>query len=61
MQKLRIRMINFILMLITIILSPVLIVCAFTSVILIGCMIYAVFVSIAEGIGKLIESIKEDE
>lgn len=49
-------MINFILMLMMIILSPVLIVCALISVILIGCVVYSVVVMVTESIRKLINN-----
>ncbi len=49
-------MINFILMLMTIILSPVLIVCALISVMLIGCVVYSVVVMLTESIRKLINN-----
>lgn len=54
-------MINFILMLLSVILSPLLIICAFISVILIACIIIAIASLIAESIRKLVEYIKEDK
>lgn len=46
-------MINFILIVIAIILSPVLIICALISTFLIVCIVYAITVSITEGIRKI--------
>lgn len=49
-------MINFILALIAIILSPLLIICAFISLVLIVCPLIAIASVIAEGIRKLIDN-----
>lgn len=54
-------MINFILALIAIILSPLLIICAFISLVLIVCPLIVIVSMIAEGIRKLINSMKEDK
>lgn len=54
-------MIDFILMMIAIILSPALIICAFISLMLIACIMMAIASMIAEGIRKLINSMKEDK
>ena len=54
-------MIDIILTMIAIILSPLLIVCAFVSSVLIACILIAIASVIVEGIRKLINSIKEDK
>lgn len=51
-------MINFILVLIAILLSPAIIVCAFISAVLIACIIYTIAVGIAECVRRLIDNIK---
>lgn len=52
-------MISIILTVIAIILSPLLIVCAFVSSVLIVCLLIAIASVIAEGIRKLIENIRK--
>lgn len=54
-------MINFILIVIAIILSPVLIICALISTVLIACMIYAIAVSITKGIKYSVKFLKNKE
>lgn len=54
-------MIDMILMMVVIILSPLLIVCAFVSLVLIACMLIAIASVIADGIRKLIDNMKEDK
>ncbi len=54
-------MINFILVLIAILLSPAIIVCALISTFLIACIIYAIAVSIAEGIKCSVKFLKNKE
>lgn len=60
-NKRRKEMIDIILTMIAIILSPLLIVCAFVSSVLIACILIAIASVIVEGIRKLINSIKEDK
>lgn len=54
-------MINFILIVIAIILSPVLIICALISTFLIACIIYAIAVSIAEGVKCSVKFLKKKD
>ena len=53
------EMIDIILTMIAIILSPLLIVCAFVSSVLIMCILIAIASVIVEGIRKLIENVKK--
>lgn len=48
-------MIDMILMMVVIILSPLLIVCAFVSLVLIACILIAIASVIADGIRKLLK------
>jgi len=52
-------MIGCILMLITIILSPILIICAFISLVLIACILIAIVSMIAGSIRKLIDMVNK--
>lgn len=52
-------MINFILMMIEIILSPLLIICAFISLVLIACIMIAIASMIVESIRRLIDNISK--
>lgn len=52
-------MIDFILALIAIILSPLLIICAFISLVLIACIIIAIASMIADGIRELIDGVNK--
>lgn len=51
-------MINFILMMLAIILSPVLIICAFISLVLIVCIIIAIVNVVVDGISRLADDMR---